>query len=129
MAVIHADHAMMATVMRNLIANALKFTHPGGVVTISHRVIVGEPGQGSPAGWQELRVTDTGVGMSPEAMAGLFSIDRHRSTPGTHEEKGTGMGLILCRDMVRLNHGTIDVTSTPGQGSTFRVRLPDVASG
>jgi PAS domain S-box-containing protein len=129
MAVIHADHAMMSTVMRNLIANALKFTHPGGVVTISHRVIVGEPGQGSPAGWQELRVTDTGVGMSPEAMAGLFSIDRHRSTPGTHEEKGTGMGLILCRDMVRLNHGTIDVTSTPGQGSTFRVRLPDVASG
>jgi signal transduction histidine kinase len=72
----------------------------------------------------QLTVADTGVGMGPEELRKLFRIDVSFSCPGTEAEPGYGMGLILCRELVRLNKGEILVQSEPAKGSTFVVKLP-----
>jgi signal transduction histidine kinase len=110
-----ADENMVAAVLRNLLSNAVKFTPRGGSVAISSTAA---------GDWQELVVADSGIGMSPEQLAKLFRIDVHFSCPGTEAEKGSGMGLILCRELVQLNQGTISVHSQPAQGTTFSLRLP-----
>ncbi len=110
-----ADENMVAAILRNLLSNAVKFTPRGGSVTVS----AAEEGE-----WQTLTVADSGIGMNPEQLAKLFRIDVHFSCPGTDAEKGSGMGLILCRELVGLNRGTISVRSEPSRGSTFSVRLP-----
>jgi len=110
-----ADENMMATVLRNLLSNAVKFTPAGGEVALS----AAEEG-----GWQTITVADTGVGMTPEQLEKLFRIDVHFSCPGTQAEKGHGMGLILCRELVELNRGAIWAKSEPARGSAFSVRLP-----
>ncbi|HEY9594251.1 MAG TPA: HAMP domain-containing sensor histidine kinase, partial [Spirochaetia bacterium] len=114
-AIAFADHEMVATIVRNLVSNALKFTPRGGEVVVGsrrdHDALL-------------LTVTDNGVGMSAVDAAKLFRIDVSFSSPGTESEKGHGMGLILCRELVQLNRGTIEVTSAPAHGSTFTVRLP-----
>ena len=87
----YADPRILDTVLRNLLSNALKFTQAGGEVTVSaelHEESV------------EIAVTDTGVGMSPEKLATLFRIDVKHSTPGTAGEQGTGLGLIVCKELV-----------------------------
>ena len=114
----HADHAMVQTIMRNLVSNALKFTPAGGRITIAaqrtaHSVAVA--------------VADTGTGMSPEVLAQLFRIDTHYTTTGTAGEKGTGLGLILCHDLVQKNGGRLWVESALEQGATFRFTLPESA--
>jgi signal transduction histidine kinase len=62
--------------------------------------------------------------MSPEALEKLFRIDTHLATRGTEEERGNGLGLLICKEFVELNHGSISVHSSLGEGSTFTVRLP-----
>ena len=69
-------------------------------------------------------VKDSGVGIAPEAIQKLFRIDGHHKTDGTSGERGTGLGLILCREFVEKNHGRIGVESTPGQGSAFTFTVP-----
>lgn len=112
---VYADKEMISTVVRNLISNALKFTHAGGKVSITsalkHKML-------------EISVTDNGVGISPDRMDMIFQITRSKSTAGTQKEKGTGLGLILCKEFVTKNHGNIWVTSAPGAGSTFTFSLP-----
>jgi signal transduction histidine kinase len=111
----YADKNTLTTVIRNLISNAIKFTPEGGRITLSAEE------------WKdavEISVTDTGVGMSEEVRQKLFKIDQKHSTLGTNKEKGTGLGLILCKEFTELNGGTISVTSTEGKGSTFSVTLP-----
>jgi two-component system, sensor histidine kinase and response regulator len=110
-----ADENMLATVLRNLLSNAVKFTPHGGKVVLAAE----EDG-----GWQMLTVADTGVGMNAEQLARLFRIDTHFSCPGTDSEQGHGMGLILCRELVELNRGTIQASSRPREGSVFSLRLP-----
>ena len=110
-----ADENMLATILRNLLSNAVKFTPRGGEVTISSET------QGE---WVKLSVKDTGVGVGPEDLAKLFQIDKHFSSLGTDQERGNGMGLILCKELVELNGGLISVESGLGRGSTFSVRLP-----
>ena len=119
-AVAWADEDMLATVLRNLVSNAVKYTKSGGEVRIR---------TGGDGTCTELAVEDTGVGMSAEDMAKLFRIDVHFSCPGTAAERGNGLGLILCNELVSLNRGTIAVASTPGAGSSFTVRLPRQQSG
>ena len=112
---VHADTHMIDTVVRNLLNNALKFTDDGGRVTITaeHR-----------DGAVELSVTDSGVGIAPERAATLFDMDTQSTTDGTKGEKGTGLGLLLCKELVERNGGTISVESTVGSGTTFRITLP-----
>ncbi len=110
-----ADQNMINTVIRNLVNNALKYTSKGGRVTISSNITDGEA---------ELIVSDTGVGIMDENIGKLFRIDVNYSTPGTDEESGTGLGLILCKEFVEKNKGRIEIKSTFGKGSDFSIRLP-----
>jgi len=114
-----ADENMVATVLRNLLSNAVKFTPPGGEVVLS---------SAEDGAWQTVTVADNGVGMSREEMEKLFRIDVHFSCPGTQDERGHGMGLILCRELVQLNRGAIWAASEPRKGSTFSFRLPREAA-
>jgi signal transduction histidine kinase len=106
------------TVIRNLISNAIKFTPEGGKIVLSAK--------GGPDGLQ-ISVSDNGVGMSKEVMTKLFRIDTKITTKGTADEKGTGLGLILCKDFIEKNGGKIWVESEPGKGSTFHFTLPSVS--
>lgn len=98
------------TVIRNLISNAIKFTPHGGTIVVEAGRKNGEP---------VVSVSDTGVGMSPDVLKKLFRLDAKHSTKGTADEKGTGLGLILCKEFVEKNGGRIWVDSHEGQGSVF----------
>lgn len=110
-----ADREMISTVFRNLVNNAIKFTPPGKKIQINsfmnkEHVIV--------------EVKDEGVGIAPEDQERLFRIDDKFKTQGTQGEKGTGLGLIICKEFVEKNGGTIEVESSPGKGSIFRFTIP-----
>jgi len=111
----YADVNMVDTVLRNLISNALKFTPSGGEINISAEKIGDDI---------ILTVSDSGVGMSQEVLNNLFSISHKHTSLGTHNEKGSGLGLILCKDMIAQNDGSITVESEIGKGSRFIVTLP-----
>ena len=114
---VHADVNMLKTILRNLISNAIKYTHTNGEITISAE-------QGLNA--VEIMVSDNGVGMNDETRNKLFEIDAHITTLGTADEKGSGLGLILCKEFVEKHGGEIWVNSELGIGSTFIVSLPAV---
>jgi signal transduction histidine kinase len=118
--VIYADYDMMGTILRNLISNALKFTHPGGKILI--KVVKEQEGL-------IVSVTDTGVGIPEDKIAKLFVIDESYSTSGTQNEKGTGLGLILCKEFVEKHGGKIWVESQVSNvgrtgGSSFYFTVP-----
>ena len=113
---VFADLDMLKTIFRNLISNALKFTRSGDSVSASvkddddHYII---------------RISDTGIGMNQETQQSLFRLDvKPQSFPGTQNEPGTGLGLILCSDFVAKNEGSIGVESEQGEGTTFWFTLP-----
>jgi ligand-binding sensor domain-containing protein/signal transduction histidine kinase len=112
---IFADKNMIKTILRNLISNAIKFTHINGKVEIAASIDNKQV---------EISVSDSGIGMTKETMAKLFRIDSNLSTHGTENEKGTGLGLILCKEFVEKHRGKIWVESEPGKGSIFRFTLP-----
>lgn len=112
---VYADRNMMRTVIRNLMSNAVKFTYPGGRVKVSAE---------QKNDTVEIRVCDTGMGIKKEDIPGLFRIDVRKTARGTAQERGTGLGLILCKEFVEANNGTISVSAKPGKGSTFTVTLP-----
>jgi PAS domain S-box-containing protein len=109
-----ADRNMLTAVLRNLLSNAYKFTDKGEV-----RVSAEVSDDGA-----TIRVKDTGVGMSPITLKNLFRLDSTRSTRGTRDERGAGIGLTLCKDFVDRHGGEIDAASMPGEGSEFVVTLP-----
>lgn len=112
---VFADANMTKTILRNLIANALKFSMPGGNIII----ITEEDGD-----WLKISVQDNGVGMDETTKEKLFRIDQSIKSTGTMGEKGTGLGLILCKEFVEKHGGTISVESEPGKGSKFTFSLP-----
>jgi signal transduction histidine kinase len=114
-----ADVKMIATTIRNLLSNAIKFTEDGGEVKITAKDM---------EEWVEITVSDTGVGIKEEDLKKLFRIDVHHSTSGTAQEKGTGLGLILCKEFVEKHGGKIGVESEVGKGSHFTFMLPKVKS-
>jgi len=112
---VFADKNMLDTVIRNLLSNAIKFTSANGQVEIASKEKDSEI---------NILISDTGVGIKPEDIDKLFRIDVSHTTIGTGEEKGTGLGLILCKDFVEKNGGTLWVESEIGKGSSFCIRLP-----
>lgn len=113
---VYADKDMMDSVLRNLMSNAIKFTSSGGEIEILAR---------RSNGFVEVSVRDTGIGISKEDMERMFRIDENMTREGTDKEKGTGLGLVLCREFVEMNKGKISVESEPGKGSTFRFTIPE----
>ena len=109
------DRYQITFVLRNLINNAIKFSHPGEFVTIEACYIPGNELQ--------ISVSDTGMGIAEDVKKSIFSIDKKQSIVGTAGEKGTGLGLMLSYEFVQLNNGSIDVQSESGEGTTFRIRL------
>jgi signal transduction histidine kinase len=113
--IVSADRNMIKTIFRNLISNAIKFTHKNGIVEV----------KAVPANENiEISVSDTGIGMISETKAKLFRIDGDLTTNGTEDEKGTGLGLFLCKEFVEKHGGKIWVESESGKGSTFKFILP-----
>jgi len=113
--VAYADRAMLNTILRNLISNAIKFTFPGGKIVISAKHTDEE---------MMISVSDNGVGMKKEHIDRLFHIEENVSTSGTQQEEGTGLGLILCKEFVDNHNGRIWAESEVGKGSTFFFTLP-----
>lgn len=112
---VFADMNMLTTVIRNLINNAIKFTPNGGKITITTT---------QQNDFAIVCIADTGVGMSIEVQKKLFRIDVHHTSLGTNEEKGTGLGLIICKEFVEANGGKIWVESKEGEGSQFYFSIP-----
>lgn len=110
-----ADVNMLQSVLRNLISNAIKFTKPGGHVTIAAT----EAGR-----MVEITVNDTGIGMPEAILKSLLSEEKTVSRAGTGGERGTGLGLILCQEFVERHGGALSVKSVAGQGSSFTFTLP-----
>ena len=110
-----ADTNMLNTVFRNLVANAIKFTRENGVIEIKTE---------QKEKFVEITVKDDGVGIPKENIEKLFSIDERVSTIGTNKERGTGLGLVLCKEFVEKNGGTIKVESKEGKGSSFIFTVP-----
>ncbi len=109
--IVYADEEMVKLIFRNLIANSIKFTPENGLVSLSAIEVENE--------MLEICITDTGVGMNPEAAENLFNQDKFFSTKGTSNEKGTGLGLMLCKDFVEKNGGRIWVESKVDNGTKF----------
>jgi PAS domain S-box-containing protein len=113
--IIEADENMLKNILRNLISNAIKFTPDNGRVEVDC-----SENESS----YEISVTDNGVGIKPENIEKLFKIETNFSTRGTGNEKGTGLGLLLCKEFIAKHGGKIWVTSQPGTGSTFSISIP-----
>ncbi|MDP2339218.1 MAG: PAS domain S-box protein [Bacteroidota bacterium] len=110
-----ADKNMIDSILRNLISNAIKFSHKGQKVKVKafeldHKL--------------HISVTDKGVGISPQRLSAIFEIDKRTNTTGTEDEQGTGLGMILCKGFVNKHNGEIWVESTPGKGSIFTISFP-----
>ncbi len=112
---VYADKNMIRTVIRNLISNAIKYTNQGGFIKISAN---------KKNKFCKINVADNGIGISAKNIDKLFKIDESYTTVGTEREKGTGLGLILCKEFVEKNRGTICVKSVLSKGSTFSFTLP-----
>lgn len=109
------DIQMVRTVFRNLISNAVKYTNAGGKVNIEAL---------ENKSFVEISVSDNGVGISYDDKKALFKAGVIRSTAGTDHEKGTGLGLLLCKEFIEMHNGNISVESEPGKGSRFIFTLP-----
>ena len=112
---VYADTHMLEAIIRNLLSNALKFTKPGGNVDIT----TADAGD-----FVTVSISDNGIGMTEEKCAKLFRVGAKIQSKGTADEKGTGLGLILCKEFVEKNGGAIGVESRPERGTTVWFTLP-----
>lgn len=115
---VYADRSMIEIVVQNLITNAVKFSRTGDVITISNQDLHGK---------SLICIEDTGVGISRENLEKLFKANKNFTTVGTKNEKGTGLGLTIAKDLVELNNGRIWAESTQNVGSKFYIELPKIA--
>jgi signal transduction histidine kinase len=109
-----ADQDSLQTILRNLVTNAVKFTNPGGRVSVS---------ASGRAGRVRVVVADTGIGMDEAALSAAFDSSARRTTRGTAGEKGIGLGLMLCKDLAEINGGSIAVESEAGKGTAVTIEL------
>lgn len=120
-AIVYADRNMITVVIRNIIANAIKFSYPGGIISMECK--------NPDAAHLNLLIHDQGQGIRSEDLSKLFNPDIKYTTEGTAGEKGNGMGLSLSYEMIIKNNGNILVESKPGEGTTFILTLPTVKPG
>ena len=119
-ALITCDSNIISTVIRNLLTNAVKFTPAGGDVTLDISPKAGEMGE---VRKYIISVSDTGTGMNAEQIARLFRLESAHSRPGTAGETGSGLGLIVCRDLLEKHGITLQIDSEEGKGSTFSFEI------
>ncbi len=112
----YVDNNMIMTVLRNLTHNAIKFTHQGGMVRLM--------AENSQNGYIQVTIEDNGIGLSKEDQKKLFRIDVKTKSIGSSKEKGTGLGLILCKEFIQKNGGKIHLESAEGKGSKFVFVVP-----
>ncbi len=112
---VYADKDMIDTVIRNLLTNAIKFSNRDSVINVN---------AAAKGDFTEIEVVDSGIGMDKKTIESLFRLDATHSSSGTENESGTGLGLILCKEFVEKNSGTIRVESEHGKGSKFIFTLP-----
>lgn len=112
---VYADKNMISTILRNLISNAVKFTNKGGKISIKAQITENEV---------IVKITDNGIGISKDRVDKLFTISENFSTSGTENEKGTGLGLIICKEFIEKNNGKLWVESFIGDGTSFYFSLP-----
>lgn len=110
-----AEVNSLTTIMRNLLSNAIKFTPDNGSITLS---------ASSGPGKTSIRISDTGQGMTAKELESIINSDKNYSKNGTRNEKGSGLGLLIVKDLVRLNRGKIEWESTVGEGTTVEIELP-----
>jgi two-component system, sensor histidine kinase and response regulator len=113
---VKADIDTIRLIIRNLISNAIKFTHRGGQVIIDVQNLDNQ--------YVKVLISDSGIGISPEKQSQLFNLKTHFTSYGTDNEKGTGLGLLLVKDFVQLNQGELGLESQENQGSIFYFTLP-----
>nr|WP_295925026.1 HAMP domain-containing sensor histidine kinase [uncultured Dyadobacter sp.] len=111
---IYADSDMMQLILRNIVGNAIKFTPMGGRITIRGEMLDNHC---------QISVCDNGIGISPEKQKSIFSL-HVESTFGTNNEKGAGLGLVLCMEFIKAQNGKIWLESEPGQGTCFYISIP-----
>ena len=111
-----ADVYMLAGIIRNLVTNAIKFTPMGGKIEIS--------AQAKPDKSVEFSVQDSGIGMSKTMIDDLFHLDINTSRKGTEGESSTGLGLLICKDLIEKHGGNLSIESEEGKGSNFRFSIP-----
>ena len=112
---VYSDQYMLQTVFRNLITNALKYTSKGGILKISSLQIANKI---------QVIIEDNGLGIESYRIDKLFDVHQKFSSPGTEGEKGSGLGLVLCKEYIEKNGGEIWVESELGKGSKFFFTLP-----
>lgn len=112
---IYADKNMITTIIRNLYANAIKFTLKGGNIAIGSKI---------ENNLYHFSVTDNGIGMEESLVYQILNTDNTNSISGTSGETGTGFGLFLCKEFIKLHHGNLSIISEPGKGSVFSFNIP-----
>lgn len=113
--VVHADKSIFSSVVANLFNNAIKYTSEGGIISLE-AILNGET--------VTVQIKDTGIGMSQEQIESILHNDSLNSTLGTKHEQGTGLGLVLSKEFIKLNKGTFNIKSEEGKGSIFEFTLP-----
>ena len=116
---IFADEEMINSILRNLISNAIKFSNTDQEILVEANSEIIEGTE-----YIVVKVMDQGVGIHYELQPNIFNFDPDKSKKGTQGERGTGLGLMICKEFIEINHGTISVESKLGKGSTFFVRIP-----
>jgi signal transduction histidine kinase len=109
------DEVSINTVFRNIISNAIKFTPTNGSITIKGKELVDNV---------EISITDTGIGMPEETIQKIFGENQHFTSSGTDNEQGTGLGLMLVKDFLKKNNGSLIVKSKINEGTKFTITLP-----
>lgn len=115
---VFADSQMLHSIFRNVISNAIKFSNPEGKIAVY--VDIADP----ELSMVEIKVVDQGIGIDPKKINNLFDADSSYTRVGTQGEQGTGLGLVICKEMVEKNHGSISIDSEPGKGTTVKINLP-----
>lgn len=129
---VYVDSNMLHSILQNLISNSIKFTNKGGTIKITASLLnnsfinsnLNENENQNLENWVEIKIQDSGIGISRDNLKKLFKVGEHFTTNGTNNESGTGLGLILVKELVEKNYGTISVESEVGKGTTFIIKLP-----